>query len=90
MNYSNPNRLKTTLIYHLFSQTHNQNNSFSRTQVETINKHSNKFLKKEKKDLLEIYRLNQKIKEMLPKDIQESMNLYLNNNIFEIEQEDNF
>jgi len=68
----------------------NQNNSFSRTQVETINKHSNKFLKKEKKDLLEIYRLNQKIKEMLPKDIQESMNLYLNNNIFEIEQEDNF
>jgi hypothetical protein len=27
---------------------------------------------------------------MLPKDIQESMNLYLNNNIFEIEQEDNF
>jgi hypothetical protein len=45
---------------------------------------------KRKKDLLEIYRLNQKIKEMLPKDIQESMNLYLNNNIFEIEQEDNF
>ena len=40
-------------------------------------------LNRNKLKLLKIYENNEKTKDKLPKEIKESMNLYLNNNIFE-------
>jgi hypothetical protein len=58
-------------------------NSLSPKQVVIINKYIKNFLNLNKNELLKIYKDNEKIKNNLSKEIKESMNLYLNNNIFE-------
>lgn len=58
-------------------------NSLLPKQVVIINKYIKNFLNLNKNELLKIYKDNEKIKNNLSKEIKESMNLYLNNNIFE-------
>ena len=69
-----------------YAKKDGSNNSFKSEQVEIINKYIKKFLDFEKKERLKIYENNEKTKDKLPKEIKESMNLYLNNNIFETKE----
>ena len=64
-----------------YAKKDGSNNSFKSEQVEIINKYIKKFLDFEKKERLKIYENNEKTKDKLPKEIKESMNLYLNNNV---------
>ena len=67
-----------------YAKKNASNNSLLPNQVEIINKYIKIFLNLNKNELLKIYENNEKIKNNLSKEIKESMNLYLNNNIFEI------
>ena len=67
----------------IYAKKDGSNNSFKSEQVEIINKYIKKFLDFEKKERLKIYENNEKTKDKIHKEIKESMNLYLNNNIFE-------
>jgi len=70
-----------------YQNEHAVGNAFSANQVEIINKYIKNFLELDKKELKKIYSRNEEIKDKLSKEIKESMNLYLNNNIFETTEE---
>jgi hypothetical protein len=66
-----------------YAKKNASNNSLLPEQVEIINKYIKNFLNLKKNEILKTYKNNEKIKDNLSKEIKESMNLYLNNNIFE-------